>query len=176
MIRRDCRKGFSLVELLVVVAITGVLALAGFAAYTHYINQAKDEAVLADGQEIHRAIERDHFVVRSGIGSGGFISGLSVENTCLELLDKLGESLSVTANTNPFNGFALVQNAVPAPALGSSAELERGAIYISCLHPNARISDTNFYLQTCICTESTCPLTELPSSDQLLNRDICYRL
>jgi prepilin-type N-terminal cleavage/methylation domain-containing protein len=172
---RECR-GFSLIELLVVVAIIAILASAGFAAYTHYINLAKDQAVLSDGQEIHRAIETDTIAAQIGVSTGGLAANLTAEDTCQTLVDKSVEKLAQQLKTNPFNGLFLIQTTVPTPAPGAFAELERGTVYISCAFPDAKLKDDNFYLQTCACTESSCPLTEVPVTAQQLDKSICYRL
>lgn len=169
-------KGFSLIELLVVVAIISVLALAGLTAYTQYINGVKDKAVLSDGQEIHRAIETDTVAAQIGSRTGGLAENLSAEDTCQTLVDKSVEKLAQQFKKNPFNGLFLIQTTVPTPTPGTPAELTRGTVYISCADPNAKISDGNFYLQTCACTESNCPLTEVPVTAQRLDKNICYRL
>ena len=49
-------QGFSLIELLVVVAIIGILAAVGIVGYQGYIDAAKKETALANGNLIARAI------------------------------------------------------------------------------------------------------------------------
>ncbi|MAI50286.1 MAG: hypothetical protein CML78_00345 [Rhodobiaceae bacterium] len=50
---------FSLIELLVVVAIIGILAAVGIVGYQGYIDAAKKETALANGNLAARAIEQD---------------------------------------------------------------------------------------------------------------------
>ena len=168
--------GFSLTELLVVVAIMGTLAAAGLFLYTQYINGVKDQAVLSDAQEIHRALETDAIAAQAGIPSGGLAVNLTADDTCQVFVDKAVEKLAQQIKKNPFSGLFLIQTHVAPPAPGALAELPRGAVYLSCSVPDAKVKDDNFYIQTCACTEGNCPLTEVPSTDHRLDKSICYRL
>lgn len=170
------QSGFSLTELLVVVTIVSILAAISIISYTYYINGVKDKAVLSDGRAIHRAIETDITAAYVGIRAGGLAENLTSNDTCQSLLDKIIEKLAQQNKKNPFTGFFLIQTNVATPSSGASAELSRGVVYLSCAIPNAKIHDANFYLQTCICTEGSCPLTEIPPSELTLDKDICYRL
>ena len=53
------QKGFSLIELLVVVAILGILGTAGSFAYTKYIDSAKDAVNAANLKQIHDALQAE---------------------------------------------------------------------------------------------------------------------
>ena len=162
--------GFSLIELLVVVAIIGVLSVAGLSFYISYINTAKDQRVFVEGSEIQKAIETDILAARMGVTSGGLANNLKVDDTCQALLEKVVESLLEQGKKNPFNDAFLVQTSSP------NAELQRGSIFLSCAIPSAKISEEDFYLQTCICTESNCLVEPAPPVKTKLDKTICYQL
>ena len=52
-------RGFSLLELLVVVAIIGILASVGAIAYQSYIDAAQEEVTLEKAQKVDRAFTID---------------------------------------------------------------------------------------------------------------------
>jgi prepilin-type N-terminal cleavage/methylation domain-containing protein len=165
-------KGFSLVELLVVVAILAALVTVAVVQYMKFIDLAKDKSVESDGHEIHKAIQTDKLAIQVGHKSGALTEGLTASSTCQELLDQTVATLVKQNKKNPFDQSFLVVRAIP-----DGANLRRGNIYLSCAKPEATITSTEFYLQTCICTESDCELTPIiPGDTSPLNEDICYRL
>lgn len=167
------QSGFSLIELLVAVAIIGVLAVAGFFAYKNYIDAARDQRVFSDGSEIHRAIETDVLAAKIGSTTGGLSTGITSESKCSELLELAIRNINVEQQKiNPFNASPLVVNSPLAQPL-----IKRGSVYLSCSDSDAKISSSEFYLQTCICTESDCPLeTNLPVPPAKLDKSLCYHL
>ena len=56
---RQLQKGFSLVELLVVVAIIGVLAGVGIVGYQSYTDSAKSRVAIANYNSVKRFIETE---------------------------------------------------------------------------------------------------------------------
>lgn len=61
--------GFSLIELLVVVAIIGILAAVGIVGYQGYIDASKKETALAYGNTVACAIEQDLLSLANGLSS-----------------------------------------------------------------------------------------------------------
>jgi len=63
------QKGFSLVELLVVVAIIGVLAGVGIVGYDRYVENAKQKVFEQNVQTIIRAIDFEYTVISNSLSS-----------------------------------------------------------------------------------------------------------
>ena len=62
-------KGFSLVELLVVVAIIGVLASVGVVGYDRYVESTKLKVLQQNYDKIRRFMETEWTIVSNGLGS-----------------------------------------------------------------------------------------------------------
>lgn len=62
-------KGFSLVELLVVVAIIGVLAGVGIVGYDRYVENTKQKVLLQMHENIVRALNTEFIILENNLGS-----------------------------------------------------------------------------------------------------------
>jgi len=81
--KKTLQKGFSLVELLVVVAIIGVLAGVGIVGYQSYTDSAKSRVAVANFNSVKRFVETELTLLNNNIQT---VSGaISAGNSCTSL-------------------------------------------------------------------------------------------
>ena len=99
------RPGFTLVELLVVVAIFGILSSFGIIAYQIYITSAKDEVGISNANDMSRMLQIDHTAITTGITARSDLAeGLTTTNLCREQADKIVYEINtVQGKTNQHN-------------------------------------------------------------------------
>jgi len=173
------RSGFSLIELLVVVAIIGVLAGAGIVGYTLYIDGVKADSAQNQFDEFAKAVDTDVFAATSGLsGQGALLPGGA--QTCeqaavaaVKAINKNFDSdldapeaalygnilltsslVSVgTAATQTFSDFDGDGNILSFGLQKvTSPNYSRGVTVFFCMDPTADLADTS--ISQCICTDS----------------------
>lgn len=152
--KKTLQKGFSLVELLVVVAIIGVLAGVGIVGYQSYTESAKEKVAEANFNSVVRFIETELTLLNNGVqdasgalfavtpastytscGSDAFTRGNATSGTVAKLKGGIachfGTQDGGLKFKNPFK--SSTTNAVIAingAGLGDAANYQKGAILI----------------------------------------------
>ncbi len=132
------KKGFTLIELMVVVAIIGILALLGLRMYAGQQRRAKDAIALANAATIHTLIQANLVDQSYATGSEAAAGGV--------LVGALGFTAPTNTNNsanlkNPYNsaGTAVVAAAASAAIPAGAADagsLTPGVVYV-------RVTDTD---------------------------------
>lgn len=97
------KSGFSLIELLVVVAIIGILGGIGIVGYQVYISQARDATSKDNFEFLKRTLDQDIVSVSNDLASRSkFSEGLTEASQCFQLRDRYIVDMNLE-RSNPFN-------------------------------------------------------------------------
>ena len=144
--------GFSLTELLVVVAIIGVLSASGIVTYNFYTDGVKQDLKKNELRDLASAIFKDVNAINMKIsGLSDASIGLRGDGTCLD------HAIAAVRGANKLYKNELKANnatAIYGPSLGDQAP-RLGEIMIYCSNPVESLSETNL-LRFCVCHEEPC--------------------
>ena len=182
-------QGFSLIELLVVVAIIGILAAVGIVGYQGYIDAAKKETALANGNLIARAIEQDFLSLSNDLsgttelGNKLVVDGvtLSTDVTNASSCFKYAENVKQYLNGRWKNAFEAsddyaVNLHFSHSATGSENALKPGQIGLQCANICSSTRG-NFYIHSCSCiADNGCELFDFTKNDYdtFIGNSDCY--
>lgn len=167
-------RGFSLLELLVVVAIIGILASVGTIAYQSYMDAAQEEVTLDNALKVDRAFDVDVLTIDNELEGRTELATdkdriIVRDSKCIEYIDAAVNSLN-SNNVNAYDKtipYAISMHREAAWANTESdtgtdgekrllplniAKLKQGQLGLQCANACEPISKPNmFYIHRCSC-------------------------
>lgn len=167
--------GFTLIELMVTIAVIAILASLGVTAYESFVEEATRESARANNETIDRALDNDFISISSGLGGPTSIAGAVVlkSERCFDYIQKIASGVG---NTNIKNAYAQTDSVainlhLPAHRNSDRGFIRFGQVGFMCADPCARLDEgADYYMHQCLCVrdgldDETATGCQLPQYD-----------
>lgn len=155
------KTGFSLIELLVVVAIIGILASVGLVAYQTYIDTSRDEVAISDFRSLSELIDVDKMSIDNSLsGISSKSENILKTSTCEAWRDKVISELNEEKKSGFGDHIAVDGNNCGSSdnqsgcGTGGTRTYKRGQIMLYCIDECATIQQSSFKIRGCLCVGS----------------------
>lgn len=173
-IRANNEKGFSLIELLVVVAIIGVLAAVGVVGYQGYIDSTKESVTKSNAKALHQWFLNTKTVKAAGIS----VDPNDCNNGQIGSDSDMGDCLSAMVDASgPFGSFKNAYDSALTAASTISLEHGVGNPAVTCdssvlgniivRNEDTNAADKVYQFKTFVCTGATPVWAQYPDGNAI---------
>ncbi len=158
------KKGFTLIELMIVVVIIGILSAIGFANYIYLVNRAREASVKSNMHTLHIVVE-SFAVFSRGLYPGGIDTKVKDVNPLLDGTDDGEKSIAGGVRVPPFpsnalilphygfkNPFKPIEKAIDNLTTGPPPIPPRGCVYYTAYRDDGSIANEGESAATYIIT------------------------
>jgi len=153
-------RGFSLIELLVVVAIISVLASIGLVGYQTYIDTSRDEVTLSDFRSLEDMLNTDKISIDNDMsGTSSKSEGMTQTSLCEDWRDLVITTLNAEKESS-FGGVLAVDgnncgtnDNQSSCGDNNTKTWKRGQIMLYCADECQAVGEGGFKIKACVCRQ-----------------------